>query len=604
MKRSMVLLLALMAGVLLPARQSVAQQRPPETGANAATIIFDALADGDGRLSRAMTEVAETVRDRGNTRILPIAGRGAFETIRDLLYQRGVDFAVLNSDVIAFNELRNQHVEARRRIRFVTKLFDQKVYLFARSNIASLADLRGRKVAAIGAGSGGHLTGATILALSGVPVAVEGWASPEVIDATAIERLDALFLLSTDLEPQLLGRLAKQFQLLPIPSAGQMQSVYSQAFVEPAEVADIPRNGRIATVSVSTVLATFNWTTTHLRYKSIESFIDVFFAALPELRRRHASSIWQHVAIDSAVPGWVRHSLVQPERALGPKDYAETIKATLRTELASIRALKPPAATPADAASGPSGALRFLAAQRPPLSGEGLPNGGLAVDLLRRSLSQASGGREAKIEMRWAKGEVPALPAAMEDQSLDLVLPWESAECERPNELPRTAAILCDAAIYSSAIIQVVVGVFTLRDAPQRFDQDLDLHGKTLCLAHDRDGGEAALKDRTRFPEKSVTVVTRQTLLDCVSAVQTREADAFVALDIEGRHVLRQIGLQPMFRMLERPLATRGIHAVVPKAHPRAAELIARIDAGLQSFRNSEAYTSTLREHLLPLWSE
>jgi ABC-type amino acid transport substrate-binding protein len=85
--------------------------------------------------------------------------------------------------------------------------------------------------------------------------------------------------------------------------------------------------------------------------------------------------------------------------------------------------------------------------------------------------------------------------------------------------------------------------------------------------------------------------------------LQTLEADAFIASDLEGRYVLDRLGLSRHFRMVERPLGIRGVHAVASKEHVQAPELIEALNRGLKELKASDAYAAIVRSHLMRLWS-
>ena len=89
----------------------------------------------------------------------------------------------------------------------------------------------------------------------------------------------------------------------------------------------------------------------------------------------------------------------------------------------------------------------------------------------------------------------------------------------------------------------------------------------------------------------------------CASAVQTQEADAFVASDLEGRYVLDRLGLSRDFRMLERPLGIRGVHVVASRERVQASELISAVNRGLKELKETDAYAAIVRSHLMRLWN-
>jgi TRAP-type uncharacterized transport system substrate-binding protein len=134
-------------------------------GASTVTILTDGITEPNGRATLAVNELAERLARTGKIRALPVAGRGAAANVRDLLSLRGIDLAILNSDVLAFLDQTRQHSDARRRIRYVTHLFDQQVYLLVRKEFKAIEDLRGRRLVILSQGGGSHVTATTLFGM-------------------------------------------------------------------------------------------------------------------------------------------------------------------------------------------------------------------------------------------------------------------------------------------------------------------------------------------------------------------------------------------------------------------------------------------------------
>jgi TRAP-type uncharacterized transport system substrate-binding protein len=88
--------------------------------------------------------MARVVDDGPNLHVLPIVTRGATENLNSLLYLRGVDTAIINSD--ALEEYKILVPEIRRRITYLLNLFPSELHTFVRPEIESLQDLAGTKV--------------------------------------------------------------------------------------------------------------------------------------------------------------------------------------------------------------------------------------------------------------------------------------------------------------------------------------------------------------------------------------------------------------------------------------------------------------------------
>jgi TRAP-type uncharacterized transport system substrate-binding protein len=84
------------------------------------------------------------VDDGDNLHVLPIVTRGPTENVNSLLYLRGIDAAIINSDVL--DEYKSQVPDIQRRLTYVLNLFPSELHIFVRPEIQSLKDLVGKKV--------------------------------------------------------------------------------------------------------------------------------------------------------------------------------------------------------------------------------------------------------------------------------------------------------------------------------------------------------------------------------------------------------------------------------------------------------------------------
>jgi ABC-type amino acid transport substrate-binding protein len=598
MRRFLLQLVAGVMGLLVVSSAEAQRQRPPDaTGAVAVSVLTDGIVGPNSRATRAINELAERPEGIGRVRVLPIAGRGATENVRDLLQLRGVDLAILNSDILQFLDRTRQHPQARRLVRFVTHLFDQKVYLLVRKDLNAIEDLRGRRLVVLSKGAGSHITATVLFGQLGIDVTLEALGSEVDLDDAGLAKVDGVLLLSDELARVRLSAPARQgLRVLPIGLTPALQGIYKRALIEPQELPGLPDKGSTETVAVSTLLAVYDWNPSQARFAGVSSFMGGLFSALPSLRQRNPGSVWRQADINAQLAGWTRHSAARPDRVLAQAQLAEL--AVVEQPQVAL----PPLAQQPSEAMPQTPNIKVLAIGRAPLADEKLPDGGLIPALVGSSLNRAGpgGAAGAKVEMRWTTE--PPIRSLLGDASVDISLPWDGADCERPNDLVQASAVLCDNAVYSDPIVQVVVGLFVLSDSTFTFDTDESIFGKAICIPRDQDVSALNGQGREWLSQKRVLLVRQSTLLDCASAVQRREADAFVANDLEGRYVLDRLGLAQQFKMAERPLGTRGVHAIVSREHARASELIDQLNRGLKELKGSDAYAAIVREHLMRLW--
>ena len=98
----------------------------------------------EGAPIRLAAEISRVVDDGDNLHVLPIVTRGPTENVNSLLYLRGVDAAIINSD--AFDEYKSQMPDIQSRLAYVLNLFPSELHIFVRPEIETLKDLVGKKV--------------------------------------------------------------------------------------------------------------------------------------------------------------------------------------------------------------------------------------------------------------------------------------------------------------------------------------------------------------------------------------------------------------------------------------------------------------------------
>src|SRR5258708_10123392 len=97
----------------------------------------------EGAPLRLATEMARVVDDGDNLHVLPIVTRGPTENVNSLLYLRGIDLAIINSD--SLEEYRVQFPEIRHHVTYLLSLFPSELHIFVRPAIKSLQDLAGKQ---------------------------------------------------------------------------------------------------------------------------------------------------------------------------------------------------------------------------------------------------------------------------------------------------------------------------------------------------------------------------------------------------------------------------------------------------------------------------
>jgi hypothetical protein len=99
------------------------------------------------------------------------------------------------------------------------------------------------------------------------------------------------------------------FKFLPVEYGPKFADYYLPAYLEPANL--IGKDERIATITVPTILAAFNWRADSPRYRRVGRFVDELFGHIDRLRSRGFDAKWKDVNLSASAPGLERFRAAQ-----------------------------------------------------------------------------------------------------------------------------------------------------------------------------------------------------------------------------------------------------------------------------------------------------
>jgi uncharacterized protein len=258
-------------------------------------------------------ELAEVLDDGDNLRVIPIVTYGAASNLDDLLYLRGVDVAMAQSDVFEYFRTERKTPNLERRIHYIIRLPVSELHVLAGAEIKSIEDLRGRKVSFGPAGSASSLTGTIVFQRLGVQV------EHVLLDnATALQKLKSGELAAL---VRVIGKPVGFFaqipansglHLVPIPFSKTFADLYTLGeFTREEYPTLIPQGERIDTIAVPAVLAVFNWPKNTNRYRRVQRFTEALFTKWDKFLEPQRHPKWRDVNLAATVPGWSRWSVAE-----------------------------------------------------------------------------------------------------------------------------------------------------------------------------------------------------------------------------------------------------------------------------------------------------
>ena len=299
---------------------SIAQSRRTSSAISGEAQIRDRLNSGtiglaggllEGAPIRFATEIARVVNDGGAVHVLPIVTRGPTENVNDLLYLRGVDTAIINSD--SLEEYKSQVPQIQQRITYLLSLFPSELHIFVRPEIRSLSDLAGKKVNFNTQGTAAAYSGPLIFSRLGVDV--EKMFIPHPVALEQMKRGEisgVVFVTSKPVDAFVKGKWEEGFKFLPVEYGSKFEDYYLPSYLEQADYPNlVPKGERIATIAVPTILASFNWRTTSPRYRRVARFVDELFSRADKLKSPGFDAKWKDVNLTTRAPGLERFQAAQ-----------------------------------------------------------------------------------------------------------------------------------------------------------------------------------------------------------------------------------------------------------------------------------------------------
>ena len=285
----------------LPANQQAAFQER----LNGSTVV---IATGHPTTSYfAMShDIAFTASSKDGMRLLPLSSEGGIGTLRDLLFLRGVDLAIVPANVL----VRAKETDAlgpalEQRAAYITRLYNEEIHLIAGQSINTFNELRGKKIAVSQHDGNAAFTVRDLMEHLNVetvrmPVA-------QALAAAKSGEIAAVLLIGSKPMP-LVSELPKDgsLRLLNVPFAPALEDGYvPSAFRADDYPSLVPPGVVVESLAVSAVLVA-NAKDRDGSSQRVAKLVPSLLNALSERPVLNPHSGWGQVNLAAALHGWNR----------------------------------------------------------------------------------------------------------------------------------------------------------------------------------------------------------------------------------------------------------------------------------------------------------
>jgi uncharacterized protein len=222
--------------------------------------------------------------EQTHLRLLPIAGAGALQNAKDVMFARGVDFGILQTDVLDEIKRNPPFPGVENYLHYVTRLYDQDLHVLTGPDVQSIEDLRGKKVNFGLRESGTYTTATAVFRALGIEPDVTNLPHPLALDKVRRGEISGLVYVATK-PSRLFQDIRPDENLHFLPITSNPISNYTETTLTYDDYPDlVSKDAPVKTVSVGTVLVAYNWPTKTERHQRVDSFVQAFFAKLKDIK--------------------------------------------------------------------------------------------------------------------------------------------------------------------------------------------------------------------------------------------------------------------------------------------------------------------------------
>ena len=275
-------------------------------------LVYIATSSVLGTDVRIAEDLANVLDDGATRRIVPMVGKGSLQNLLDLKVLRGIDVAIVQSDVLDYAKAQ-RNPPGIDSVPYIAKLYNEEFHLLARPDVKSVEDLAGKKVSFGLQGDGTNFTGPRLFELLKIKVSAVNYDQATALEKLRAGEIAALAYVAGKPAPLFLQvRQQERLHFLAIPLRPEIASAYIPARLASEDYPGVvPADGAVDTVAVGAVMVAANLIPDSERNRNVASFVEAFFTQFPKLLEEGHHPKWSEVNLAAELPGWHRYGAAE-----------------------------------------------------------------------------------------------------------------------------------------------------------------------------------------------------------------------------------------------------------------------------------------------------
>jgi TRAP-type uncharacterized transport system substrate-binding protein len=258
---------------------------------------------------RIAEDLANLIDDGMTRRVVPVVGKGSLQNLTDLKFLRGIDMAIVQSDVLEYAKEQRLLPGLEWSLTYITRLYNEEFHLLAGPAIGSVSELANKKVNIDLRGSGTAITASRLFDLLKISVTVTNDSQEVALDKLRRGEIAALAFVAGKPAPLFAGLKGDDgLHFLAVPFNQMSSSAYAPTRLAAADYPGLIPSGRtVDTIAVGSLLAVADLRQLPERARNVANFVEVFFTGFQTLLTPGYHPKWRDVNLTAELPGWHRY---------------------------------------------------------------------------------------------------------------------------------------------------------------------------------------------------------------------------------------------------------------------------------------------------------